>query len=271
MSGASSGASTETAVSVVIPCFNCASTIERAVRSVACQTSRALEIVVVDDASVDQTPKVLAALQAEFPAGWLRIITIPRNSGVASARNTGWAAAAGEWVAFLDSDDAWHTRKLELQWRVIQARPEVTVVGSRHTMGVMAAIVTDDQFRMVRPEALLWRNQFVTSSALVRADAPARFPEGQRHMEDHALWMQLALRGCKVALALQPLVTQFKPSYGAGGLSRNLLAMEKAELGNYAELRRAGYVGAWRWALLTSWSIAKFLRRCIIVALRSTG
>ena len=95
-------------VSVIIPAYNRAHLVGRAIASVFAQSYRNFEIIVVDDASTDD----LAATLAEAGGLQLRCITHPRNRGAAAARNTGIAAASGEFVAFLDSDDVWFPDKL---------------------------------------------------------------------------------------------------------------------------------------------------------------
>jgi len=97
-------------ISVIIPTYNRARTIERALISVLRQTFPALEIIVVDDASDDSTPELLA----DF-AGRIKLITNESNRGVSFSRNQGIKAARGNWIAFLDSDDRWDKHKLETQ------------------------------------------------------------------------------------------------------------------------------------------------------------
>jgi glycosyltransferase involved in cell wall biosynthesis len=101
----------ESLVSVVIPVYNRAHLIGRAISSVLAQTYRHFEIIVVDDASSDG----LAAALAEFSDPRLRCLVHPRNRGAAAARNTGIASATGDFVAFLDSDDSWYPDKLAFQ------------------------------------------------------------------------------------------------------------------------------------------------------------
>jgi glycosyltransferase involved in cell wall biosynthesis len=97
-------------VSVVIPTYNRREEVSRAIESVLTQTVAPGEIIVVDDGSTDGTEE---ALENRFGARVRRIRQ--KNGGAAAARNTGVAAARGVWVAFLDSDDRWTPRKLELQ------------------------------------------------------------------------------------------------------------------------------------------------------------
>lgn len=94
--------------SVIIPAFNAASTLERAIESVRAQTWPAHEIIVVDDGSTDTTTEV-----ARRFGGVVRLILQP-NSGVSVARNVGAAAATGDWLAFLDADDWYASDRLKL-------------------------------------------------------------------------------------------------------------------------------------------------------------
>ncbi len=99
-------------ISVIIPAFNRAHTLPKALDSVLSQTLKPREIIVVDDGSTDETNAVLA----NYPG--LCIIS-QDNRGVSAARNMGIKKAGGEWLAFLDSDDEWLKEKLEKQWDAI--------------------------------------------------------------------------------------------------------------------------------------------------------
>lgn len=97
-----------TKVSVVIPAFNRGYILGEAIQSVLDQVHRNFELIIVDDGSTDDTNQVVRG----FKDGRIRLLRHPRNAGVAAARNTGLAAAQGEFISFLDSDDIWHTDKL---------------------------------------------------------------------------------------------------------------------------------------------------------------
>ena len=103
-------------VSVVIPCFRCAKTIERAVRSVARQTMPPTRVYLVDDASQDETVSVLEGLKSKYPVGWIEVLSLETNSGPAKARKAGWERASTPFVAFLDSDDTWLPEKVGQQY-----------------------------------------------------------------------------------------------------------------------------------------------------------
>src|SRR5690348_15078750 len=103
-------------VSVIVPVFNRAATIGRAVASVVVQTMADWELIVVDDGSADDPAGALAALSDAR----LRLLRHERNRGAAAARNTGIAAARAPLIAFLDSDDEWLPEKLARQVAAVE-------------------------------------------------------------------------------------------------------------------------------------------------------
>jgi glycosyltransferase involved in cell wall biosynthesis len=104
-------------VSVIIPSYNRAWSIERAIDSILSQTVKEFEIIVVNDGSSDGTKQLLTC---KYPA--VRQYTI-NHSGVSRARNVGVQNARGEWIAFLDSDDYWLPNKLEEQMSYLTMNP----------------------------------------------------------------------------------------------------------------------------------------------------
>src|SRR5688500_7051125 len=108
-------------VSVVIPAFNAEDSLEATLSSVANQTYRKLEIVIVDDGSTDGTAEIAEAFCARDRRG---VLLRKPNGGVASARNCGLAHAKGEWVAPVDADDLWHPAKIGKQVSAALAAPE---------------------------------------------------------------------------------------------------------------------------------------------------
>jgi glycosyltransferase involved in cell wall biosynthesis len=103
-------------ISVVIPYFNGSRFIAEALDSVRAQTLAPLEIIVVDDGSRPEEGRALDRAARDCV-----VIHLPTNRGQSVARNTGIARARGEWIAFLDCDDLWDPRKLELQAAVVAA------------------------------------------------------------------------------------------------------------------------------------------------------
>ena len=121
-------------VSVVIPAYNRASTIEAAIQSALAQTHRELEVVVADDGSTDGTPELVEAIASRDSR--VRLVRSTSNSGAQAARNRGIAVARGRWVAFLDSDDELLPRSIEVRLQAAQsdrtevAHSECLVLGS---------------------------------------------------------------------------------------------------------------------------------------------
>ena len=112
-------------ISVVIPLYNRREEIGRALASVLRQSRAADEIVVVDDASRDGSAEAVAA----FGESRIRLLRHERNQGAAAARNTGFAAARGDWIALLDSDDEWEAEKLALQLDALARDPRTPPAG----------------------------------------------------------------------------------------------------------------------------------------------
>lgn len=106
-------------VSVIIPTYNRAHCLPRTLATVLSQTWQTFEVLVVDDASTDDTAGVVGALGDER----IRLLRQDRNQGVAAARNRGMREAAGDYIAFLDSDDEWFPDKLARQVETLEASP----------------------------------------------------------------------------------------------------------------------------------------------------
>jgi glycosyltransferase involved in cell wall biosynthesis len=260
-------------VTAVVPCYRCAATVRRAVASIAAQVSRPAQVILVDDCSKDDTLDALRDLQGTFGENWVTVVALNENRGTGSARNAGWNAASGDYVAFLDADDAWHPRKLEIQYAFMRSRPDIALSGHAHARIAEGASLdrplANSGHRMISLAQLLLSNRFVTPSAMVRRDIAHRFREGARHMEDHLLWLEIASSGLPVARLNEALAFVYKPSFGASGLSANLAGMEKAELGNYRLLKESGAISAAAMWALQGYSLAKFARRLLIAAFGS--
>lgn len=266
-------------VSVVVPCYRCTATIARAVSSVAAQTQRPAEMILVDDASGDTTLQQLHALQAQH-GSWIRVIAMPANAGAASARNAGWNIATQTYIAFLDADDAWHPQKIEIQYGYMQAHADVALSGHlcrqlpADAQGASSWSIAwrPDAVRRITWHQLLVRHQFVTPSVMLQRAIRPRFFEGARHMEDHRLWLDIVGTPlCAVRLEVE-LAAVYKPVYGASGLSADMWRMESAELANYRYFHAQGKLSRVQLLLLQGFSLVKYLRRLVIVSLlRRTG
>ncbi|WP_273397699.1 glycosyltransferase family 2 protein [Actinobacillus porcinus] len=113
-------------IDVIIPCYNAAQTLERAVKSVLNQPHLGT-LWLIDDASTDQTLSLAQQFAAQYPEK-INVEQMPRNSGVAKTRNWGSLQSAAEIIAFLDADDAYEPEALTLASSVFHFRPEIQVL-----------------------------------------------------------------------------------------------------------------------------------------------
>jgi glycosyltransferase involved in cell wall biosynthesis len=122
---AATGQSEMTGISVIIPTYNRASFLKRALVSVQRQTLACNEIIVIDDGSTDETSESVSSFSkmCEIPVRYF----YQKNQGPAAARNTGICEAQFSHLAFLDSDDHWQKKKLELQYGRLVDNPEIMI------------------------------------------------------------------------------------------------------------------------------------------------
>ncbi len=189
-------------ISVIVPTYDAVATIRAAIASIDAQSLRPREIVVVDDASRDGTPALLREAFGARPD--VRLLLRERNGGPAAARNAAIAAASGAWLAFLDGDDAWLPHRLEMQWTLAAAHPDVAlwcgaVVPLTDTAGPIASAPSDGPpFRDIPLSEFAVHNCVATSTVLARRAAvlaAGGFDPAFVGPEDYDLWMRMAARG----------------------------------------------------------------------------
>lgn len=261
-------------VSVIIPCYRCSETIKRSVESVVGQTLPPNEVLLVEDGSNDggATLSELYTLQRIFSDRNIKILTLNKNSGPANARNAGWDAATQPFVAFLDADDAWHPRKLEIQTSWMNEHPDVMISGHR------IEVVSGFSPKHLKIRSIYARNlnqlewllscRFSTISVMLRRDLPFRFDPEKRYSEDYLLWLRIVMNGNKSWRIELPLAYCFKPLYGSGGLSGDLWKMERGVHDTYQNIYREGLISFPVYAGLVIFSILKYFRRRILVFFR---
>lgn len=260
-------------VSVVIPCYRCARFIEHTVASVAAQALKPAEVLLVDDGSGDGTLEELHRVASTYPPGWVKVIAMPRNGGPSAARNRGWAHASQPWIAFLDADDSWHPQKLKLQLEALAEDPQAMLIA--HDMNVQSRTAPSPALdyplvvtHVLAHHLFLLRTQFPTASIVLRRDLPFRFDESRRLAEDLLLWAQILLSGYRCIRLNQVLASYHKPPYGAGGLSNDLVAMNKAVVDVRRTLRRQGLLSWWLWRLADAVGVLRYARRWVITLTR---
>ena len=183
-------------VSVLIGAYNNAGTLERAARSMLDQSLSELELLIVDDGSVDETAAVAARLAAADPR--VRVLTMPRNVGIAESLNAGIRSACAPVIAVLDADDWAEPGRLERQLEVLERDPGIAVVGSR-----MREV--DDGGRELAPrtrfaagelnDVLMNFNPIPNTSAAFLRDAALAvggYDPRYRWATEYDLWLRLA-------------------------------------------------------------------------------
>ncbi len=188
-------------VSVVIPAFNAAGTIRRAINSALAQTYDNLEIVVIDDGSRDATSDIVEA----YHCPKIRLLRLAENVGASGATNAGLAAARGEFVAFLDADDEWLPTKLAKQVAILVKNP-AAVMATCFCRFVDAEGHVSREFGLPPPgvdKQGMWRSllaaTFIAKPCVVaRMDAVRKvgpFDVNLPVAEDQNMWIQLAMAG----------------------------------------------------------------------------
>ncbi len=185
-------------VSVVIPTYNCAAWLPSCLDGVFAQTFPDLEVIVVDDGSTDGTAEALSPWRER-----IRYLRQP-NAGVAAARNAGLRASSGPLVAFLDADDLWAERKLELQIAALAAEPAAGLVCSDFSIAHADGTLLESWFRerggfeTGRVFSALVRRCFIFTSTVVMRrsllDALGGFDESVGWGDDYNMWLRAALR-----------------------------------------------------------------------------
>ncbi len=262
-------------VSVIVPCYCCEATIERAIDSIVSQTARPAEIILVDDFSGDDTLEALLRLQQQYGLDWIKVIQQEENGGPSVARNVGWETANQPYLAFLDADDSWHPRKIELQYAwmaahqkvVLSGHSVVVLRGNTKTPEVKDALVA----KRVLARQLLLASRFPTPSVMCKRELPFRFDSGKRYCEDYLLWLSLVLRGYDAYRFDAVLAYWHKAPFGEGGLSGQLWAMECGELDAYRKVYNEKLLGAFGLVAVSTYSLIKFARRVLMSALKDKG
>ena len=188
-----------TSVSAVIPVYNGERFLGEAIESVLAQSAPPAELIVVDDGSTDGS----ADLAGMYPG--VRVHRLA-HAGVSAARNAGGALSKGNCIAFLDADDFWHPRKLELQSSALERSPDAGIAWCRHTYRFEGPI--PEWFRGPRDGGPA-EGHLLTASLIRRStwDLVGEFDTGLTHGEDGD-WRARAIHlGVKMTYMDEPLMT----------------------------------------------------------------
>jgi succinoglycan biosynthesis protein ExoO len=219
--------------SVIIPAYNVSGIVGRAIRSAAAQTCPPLEILVIDDCSTDNTVEVVTALARDIPS--ICLLSTPANSGPSAARNVGLRAAQGDWIALLDSDDAWRPGRLERLSEVASATSADLVADNLVMWDAVAGaqfkpfyfelrepqkqitlvdmFSADDNFNFSKASFTLmkpiFRRKFLAEHKL-------EYNEGMKVGEDFTFYVENLFNGAKVILINEAYYIYSMPSSPSG-------------------------------------------------------
>jgi glycosyltransferase involved in cell wall biosynthesis len=217
-------------VSVVLPTFNRQRVLGRAITSVLGQTYRNLELIVVDDGSTDGTGELVGTMADPR----VRLVRKGRREGAAKARNDGIRAAAGELIAFQDSDDEWLSTKLERQVALLEnSSADVGWIGGSHLAMLPAGPIVVSAESLVHgvdyQHDLLDGRAFVTPTWLVRRALLLEvglFDEALGCLEDWDLILRLD-RVCRFRAVAEPVVRKHGSADSLfGDVPRRIAALE---------------------------------------------
>ena len=244
-------------VSIVMPAYNAATTLGASMASVLSQTYPHWELLVIDDASEDDTKKIARTVAEDDERVW--VMTLTENSGVAAARNVGYSLANGKYVAFLDSDDTWLPTKLEKQVALMEqsgAALSYTATAYTNATGMRSTFVLRAKPQLSYA-ALRRRNLMSCSSVMARLDVLRPFPEGYLH-EDYALWLQM-VRQNGPAMGLDEPLLVYRMAPGSKSAGR----INSARMTYYA-YRQVGYGRAMAFLLCLRYALYSNVKRAVI-------
>lgn len=228
-------------VSIIIPSYNYGRFIGRALNSVLSQSYQDYEIIIVDDASTDDTKDVVG----KYNDPRIRYIVHPVNCGPSKARNTGIEASKGRYIAFLDSDDIWMPEKIESQIGLFQNGPDN--LGVVYTNMKVCDETTSKTFsthffayRGKVLQSLLEVNHVGNSGVMIKKECFAKaglFDVSMRLCEDWDMWIRVACFD-QFDCIEQPLFTLFTHSSNSSANLKQMISGRETLLQKHAALYR---------------------------------
>lgn len=217
-------------VSVIIPFYNAESTIKKSLTSVLNQTLLPLEIIVVNDSSDHESFLFLIKTVNEFKYNNppIHLHSIDINRGAPFCRNLAIANAKGKYLAFLDSDDVWYKRKLELQYEFMENNNcEMTGHGYISNLNNKSFLDRPISFRVVSKWNFAYTNPFFTPTVMIIRDGFKPFDESFRRVDDYKCFLENFEDG-KVFLLNNNFAAGFKHPVGSSGLTGSIRKMHSA-------------------------------------------
>jgi glycosyltransferase involved in cell wall biosynthesis len=253
--------------------YNAQDSIINCLESVVKQTYQgAMEIIVVNDGSKDESPQMVADFAQKHSDYSIRLIN-QENGGVSKARNTGLHASKGDFIALLDSDDEWLINKLEVQMKILSSNSQIDFLGCGRNNEILKIFGKKiEKLHQSNVVQLLIKMHPQTSTAIFKKELFLKFGgynENMTHAEDGELWLRYCSTAKFYYLPLSLVTTGGgKPSFGHSGLSANL---EKMYEGNLYILKQAwtnNFINFPLYIFLLLFYKMKHLRRIYITKFR---
>ena len=200
-------------VSVIIPSYNSGKFLNEAIESVVNQTYKNLEIIIVNDGSIDETEKIAKEWQEKDKR--IRYLKHQKNRGLGAARNTGIKNSQGEYIAFLDADDIWLPQKIEIQLE--KAKKENTdliftnwyIWDPKNNIKGKAFSSNPIKDKKDLLKFFIKRNFGNPSTTLLKKSSleiVGLFDESLKSSEDYDLWLRFCLNGMKIDFTQELLI-----------------------------------------------------------------
>ena len=242
--------------SIVVPAYNASKTIEAALDSCLKQRYLPEEIIVIDDASSDDTYQKAKRWAKRYGKG-VKVVCerLAQNAGPSKARNRGWDLATGDYIAFLDADDRFLPKKLESVAGFFEKNKDAVLLG--HVSAVEDDVKRGSgSIKRIGRKEILFRNIATTPSIVVKREIEARFDESMRYTEDHDLWLRITEIYDNTFFLDSVLTLLGRAVRSKGGQSGNQWAMRKGEMRMYAKYCRRNDV-VWQLPFFVLYSVAK--------------
>lgn len=257
-------------LTVIIPFFNDIPKIYRAIYSIINQTLKVKEVIIINDASNKMNKKKLVnfikVIKKNFFSN-IRLLNLKKNSGPGSARNLGWNKSKTKYIAFLDSDDSWHPRKVELQYNFMIRNKHIDISGHastnsfKNTNGNWLKQAKKLKFYFIPKYFLLFHNFFTTPTVMLKKNINCKFQEKKYYTEDFLLWLDCAFSKYKIVYIRQTLTYLHKPRLGHSGLTKDINKMSQGERMTYKVLFDKKYISRIMYFLCIIISLFKIIKR----------
>lgn len=255
-------------VSVIIPYFKSANTIDRAINSILNQTVSVYEIIIINDYSNTILDiQKLKKLESEIEN--LKVINLQENKGPGYARNVGMNIAKGDYIAFLDSDDTWTNDKIDNQLTVMNNKNIFLSAHLSLQSGKREGRKKDKKkYSIIKPRLNLLRNKIPTRSVMMVNSNKYRFDYNKRYAEDFLLWSQILLDGKQVVLIKKTMAHTYKADYGESGLTKNISNMHEGIIDVFTQLYQQKKIYFFEYWLLLILEEVKQIYRILKVTIK---